>query len=204
MKSPRCNLQRVLIIITIFTIPAFANSAVISLGTFDSHQYYYDTSAFTSIFDARSAALTNGYELVSITSSTENDFLINEITNDVGINNALRTAWIGLSFDSSSSNWIWDSGELFSYSNWRPAGTCVGFAEPTGEDAGVMYVNQPGCNATGLWADTFSSGTEAFNAIYETSATGGTQGSVPEPSILTLMGLGLAGIIGSRRKRKTA
>jgi hypothetical protein len=54
--------------------------------------------------------------------------------------------------------------------NWRPAGVGFPWAEPTGDTAGTMYINAPGDTIPlGLWGDTYYSGSEPFNAIYETS-----------------------------------
>ena len=177
-----------------------AAATIIDLGTFDGHEYFYDTGSFFSLSDARQAAQAGGRELISITSSAENDFLITAITPIAG--NSLRTAWIGLSRPTVADQFGWDSGEPFVYSNWRPAGVGLPFPEPTGETAGVFYVNNPIPNVPlGYWGDTFSVGTEPFNAIYEFAPV---PVPVPEPSSLPLLGLGAIGFLvhgGWRRKQ---
>ena len=158
-------------------LPARAQSAqsqVIVLGTFHGHQYLYDTRPYVSFDAANQAAQALGAQLVSITSAAENNFLISTITPFA--TTQLRTAWIGLTRPTSADPFTWVSGQPFAYSNWRPAGVGLAFAEPTnteGETAGVFYVNDPneplGSIPVGYWADTFPAGSEAFNAIYERS-----------------------------------
>jgi hypothetical protein len=155
-------------------LPARAQSQVIVLGTFHGHQYLYDTRPYVSFDGANQAAQALGAQLVSITSAAEGNFLISKITPFAGTQ--LRTAWIGLTRPTSADPFTWVSGQPFVYSNWRPAGVGVAFAEPTnneGETAGVFYVNDPneplGPIPVGYWADTFPLGSEAFNAIYERS-----------------------------------
>lgn len=148
------------------TAHSSAEATIISLGTFDRHEYFYDTGSFLSLSDARQAAQTRGSQLTSITSAEENVFLITAITPIA--ETSLRTAWIGLSRPTVADQFGWDSGEAFLYSNWRPAGVGLSYAEPTGETAVVFYVNNQNPSISiGFWADTFSSGTEPFNAIYE-------------------------------------
>lgn len=161
---------------------------LVDLGQYGGHDYYFDPRPYTSQDAAKAEAAARGLILVSITSESENDFL--EAGIDPIAAGQLRTAWIGLSRMTGSDPWAWSSGEPFAYANWRPAGVIVGFPEPTGEEAGVMYVNDG--SAIGYWADTYGTGTEPFNAIYE---------SVPEPLDYALIsGLGLAVFAALRRR----
>jgi hypothetical protein len=87
---------------TIISIVALAlgfassgHAAVVDLGSFAGHRYFYDTGVFTSLDGARLGAQAAGGQLASITSAAENNFLILQIS-PLGAGN-LRTAWIGLS-----------------------------------------------------------------------------------------------------------
>lgn len=180
--------------LAMLTAHSAAEAAIIDLGTFDGHEYFYDTGSFLSLSDARQAAQSGGFQLTSITSAVENDFLIKAITPIA--ETSLRTAWIGLSRPTVTDQFGWDSGEAFLYSNWRPAGVGPSFPEPTGETAGVFYVNNQNVNIPiGFWADTFSVGTEPFNAIYESVPV---LQSVPGP--LPILGIGTA-FMWSRKLR---
>ena len=152
---------------TLFCIRAEAD--VVDLGIFNEHQYFYDTGSFYSFDEARQAArAVQGRDLVSITSAAENDFLATAIASMPNAANNLRAAWIGLFRVATTDPWVWVSSEPVSYSNWRPAGVGYYFAEPTGETAGVMYINGENNIPLGLWGDSYYAGYEAFNAIYET------------------------------------
>lgn len=167
-----------------------APAAILDLGSFAGHRYFYDTGAFTSLDSARLGAQAEGGQLASITSAAENDFLISQIS-PLATGN-LRTAWIGLSRPTPADPFVWDSGETFAYDNWRPAGGVLPYPEPTGETATVFYVNDPAV-AIGYWADTYNSSAESFNAIYEV---------VPEPTALSLFGLAAIGWLTTNRRKR--
>jgi hypothetical protein len=173
-----------------FGFVASAHAAIFDLGSFAGHQYFYDTSSFTSLDGARLSAQAQGGELASITSAAENNFLISTISPLAASN--LRAAWIGLSRPTPADAFTWDSGETFAYDNWRPAGGSLPYPEPTGETATVFYVNDPAA-AIGYWADTFNSSAESFNAIYEV---------VPEPATTSLFGLAVIGWLTTNRHRR--
>ncbi|NEO88629.1 MAG: hypothetical protein F6J87_31020 [Spirulina sp. SIO3F2] len=170
------------------------NAAIISLGTFEGKDYFYDTGNYLSQNDAQMAASVLGKELVSITSEAESSFLVSAITPIIESN--LRAAWIGLARENRSDPFEWISGEALTYTNWRPAGVGHLFSEPTGERAGVIYVNSPVGIPVGLWADTFAFGSEPFNAVFESESV-----STPEPSaIFAIVSFVLTGAMLKRSK----
>jgi MYXO-CTERM domain-containing protein len=76
--------------------------------------------------DARSQAQSLGGDLVSLTSSAENDFVYNQITSDASLWHATTSGnycyawgpWIGLS--AVNGAWTWSDGSAFSYAAWGP------------------------------------------------------------------------------------
>jgi Lectin C-type domain len=179
-----------------------AHAAIIDLGTFGGHQYLYDTGSFLSFSAANLAGQAQGGQLVSITSAAESNFLIAAITPIAS--SQLRTAWIGLTRPSSADAFSWTTGESLTFTNWRLAGQGLSFGEPTntsGETAGVFYVNDPAVNVSGIpvgtWADTFPSGGEPFNAIYEVAPI---TGAAPEPTTLLFLALGGALALTHRQR----
>jgi hypothetical protein len=172
----------------LFMLPT-ASAGLLFVGNYAGHDYWYDSSGYTSIQEANSAALANHLALASITSQDENQFLVNAIGPIAA--SELRTSWIGLSRATPNDPWTWSSGEPFSYANWRPSGVGFPWSEPTGETAGVFYVNDPSV-PLGYWADTYPAGSEPFNAIYE---------SVPEPLAGAMLGISaLATVVMLRRR----
>ena len=98
-----------------------AKAQVIDLGTFGGHEYFYDTGSYFSFAGANLAAqtLVDG-QLVSITSTAEENFLVSTIAPFA--QTELYAAWIGLTRPTSADPYMWVSGESLVYSNWRPAG----------------------------------------------------------------------------------
>lgn len=152
-------------------VPCSAES--IKLGKFQGKTYFYDTGSYSSIGQARNAAFKAGRVLASIGSADENNFLISKITPLA--NRSLRAAWVGLT-QTSANQFSGENNESTTYANWRPAGTGFDFAEPTTSDSApetaiVLYINDAtaplGLISLGLWADTYPSGSEGFNAIQE-------------------------------------
>lgn len=190
-EPPDTKMKTIVSIVTLaLGFAASAPAAILDLGSFAGHRYFYDPGSFTSLDGARLGAQAQGAELVSITSAAENDFLISTI-NSLAASN-LRAAWIGLSRPTPADPFAWDSGETFAYDNWRPAGGILPYPEPTGETATVFYVNDPAV-AIGYWADTYNSSAESFNAIYEV---------VPEPTTTSFLGLAAIGWLTMNRRRR--
>lgn len=79
------------------------------IGNYNGNLYYLSNN--TAYWDpARQDCANNGGHLVTITSSGENSFLTNST--------ATGSIWIGLTDKNSEGNFVWITGETFSYSNW--------------------------------------------------------------------------------------
>ncbi|WP_422108066.1 HYR domain-containing protein [Winogradskyella sp.] len=115
------------------TVPTTAPPGFSSLGTFGNSTYFISDDPVTASVAFTDAEL-NGYELVTINSQAENDYL-NEQTGGVSI-------IIGINDLTTEGTFEWQSGQPASYTNWRN-----GQPNNSGnEDYGEM-------RSDGLWND---------------------------------------------------
>ncbi len=78
---------------------------------FQEHSYQLISTKMSWV-DAKAYCEGLGGHLVTITSQAEQDFVCESFTKKYG------TAMIGLSDAANEGDWIWVTGEVFSYSNW--------------------------------------------------------------------------------------
>ena len=109
-----------------------------SLGTLGNSTYFIsdDTVAASTAF---TNAQANGYELVTINSQAENDF-IRARANDLGFIDQLL---IGINDVATGGDYVWQSGQPVSYTNWDTG-------EPSNTGGVEDYV---GMKSNGLWND---------------------------------------------------
>jgi hypothetical protein len=136
---------------------------------------------------------------VTITSAAEQTFVYNQVLlPNIGAPRKFPTTWIGAyqppGSQEPSGGWAWVTGESWSYSNWDAGepNNGVGY-NLVPENVSLMY-------GTELWNDSKPDFAGIPGAIWP-SGYMVEFGPVPEPSILTILGLGAAALMISRRRK---
>jgi hypothetical protein len=143
----------------------------------NGHTYYLlspDTWSNSEAF-----AVTLGGNLATVTDSTENDWLYQNV--DIG--NSVKNAWIGLDYSPATSSWGWVSGQPFNYVNWAPGEpNFLEFGDYVGSFFGTPYPGQ--------WNNNPNS--DILYGIVEI---------VPEPGSISLFIAGVLGCFIAKRRR---
>ena len=185
------NTWYIAILIIVLGLYSYKNAEAYSVVTWSTtvggngHSYQLvqnesDITWYTAKGYAETGAPEQGLDilghLVTITSAEEMAFLRSNLM--VGWNNQIF-AWIGGQYDDDSGAWKWITGEPMLFNDWNSV------PPPSG---GSMRTNKNGWDAINV-----SSKMQRY--IVETS-------SVPIPGAVWLLGSGLIGIIGIKRKFK--
>ena len=129
----------------IYTISKDINSnfySPSSVKTFNNHKYeYYDYSI--SWKQAESICNLKGGHLVTITSQEEQNFVNNLISD-----HPQNCVWAGATDEIVEDNWMWVTGEIFSYTNWAPN-------EPNNTNSSENFLH---LNEKGKWNDINENG----------------------------------------------
>lgn len=173
--------------------------AVAGGGNGHYYEYVSDSVNWNGALEQAASSSFAGMQgyLATITSQEEQDFLQTNLPN---------LAWIAGSdeWDPNTENdegqWKWmagpEQGQLLTYFSWASG-------EPNNCCGGEDYL-QFHWASNGDWNDHGGPGnsnqTNGYLVEYSSADQGGGGGSIPEPSTLVLLGAGLAGLGGLRRK----
>jgi len=160
---------------------AFSSVVVGQWYAYEGHEYAYTYQdvvggGLGAVFGwwsgVEANAVTHGAHLAAINSEDENNWIFDTF----GYN-----LWIGYNFGFTGSGWDWSNGDPVSYENW-------GSGQPITSSDKYGAVIQD--NKT--WSSLGYKST--YTGIMERPAT------VPLPSALWLLGSGILGVVGIRRK----
>jgi hypothetical protein len=187
-------------LVVVFSASQTRASIVNGPFSYGGHDYYVLSKGSWTASEADAIAL--GGHLVTVNDAAENQFLIDNILDGVGLGHSFDPMWIGLSDAASENTFVWSNGDPFVYNNWK-------LNEPNNYNGDEDYVaiNWEYARNGGSrgWNDTPVGGSFGFGGNSDGPYFGIAEvntGAVPEATsflIWGLLGLTVAGC-GSRRR----
>ncbi|MEO1032881.1 MAG: HYR domain-containing protein, partial [Bacteroidota bacterium] len=112
------------------TVPASVTGFTL-LGSFEDSTYFISDNDMTGS-QAFAMAEANGYELLTINSAAENDYIASTLP-------SLSTTYIGYNDVTTEGTFVWQSGQPNFYENWRDGGPST-----TGDSSDYVTINRFG------------------------------------------------------------
>jgi hypothetical protein len=176
-----------LALVTVFANRASAELSVLYSEVNPTNGHVYYLLGASNWTDAEAKAVELGGHLATIRNSDENDFVWH--MGDHAPQTTSFSLWHGFNDIEQEGTWVWTSGETSSWIHWSSPQPENNYPD---EDYGGMFYNW---GAQGYWHDII--GDNRFGDVVY-----GVVESVPEPGILTLLGMtGFGMLIFVRRWR---
>jgi len=191
MKEGKMKRIIAMALVGVFLFTGVVFSAPVQWSVADGgNDHWYDVVLGDTWLQAESIAVSFGGHLVTVNSASEQSWL------DATFPTFTQSFWIGFNDTAAEGNWVWTSGESVTYTHW-------GGSEPNNhndEDYGAMGKAVGGS----YWFDVNVDGTGGGGGdlFVDYGIAEYTSNPVPEPTTMLLLGAGLLGLAGTRRRMK--
>ncbi|MBG0789922.1 MAG: hypothetical protein H0S80_05415 [Desulfovibrionaceae bacterium] len=151
--------------------------------------YYAFSSGLTTWQAAEDQAVALGGHLVAIGSADEQSYIEKLIAS---VLSPTAKVWIGFTDQETEGTWVWSNGEDVNYTNWH-SGEPNNLHSGEGEDFAMIH-----WWSDGTWNDTSDVGQgRYYQGVMEFTSN---PAATPIPGAAWLLGTGLMGLVGLRRK----